>query len=191
MKTHISINVRDVSRSIDFYSRMFGADPVKIRDDYAKFDISNPPLNFTMNRRAFEQGGTLSHLGLQVDSTAEVVEIGTRWRESGLITLDEMETDCCYALQDKTWIQDPDGNRWEVFTVLADTNPIATCAASACCAPVGEAVSIGQNCAECRVQSAECRVQSAECRVQSAECKVQSAKFKGQRSKIKGQSSKI
>lgn len=144
MKTHLSINVGNVENSIDFYKKMFGAEPVKVRADYAKFDIANPPLNFTMNQRAFEQGGSLSHLGLQVESTEEVLAIGKRWQESGLITLDEMKTDCCYALQDKTWVQDPDGNRWEVFVVLENTAPKEN-AAAGCCGPRAEAVSISRS----------------------------------------------
>ena len=144
MKTHLSINVSNVENSIDFYKKMFGAEPVKIREDYAKFDIANPPLNFTMNQRAFERGGSLSHLGLQVESTDEVLAMGKRWQESGLITLDEMKTDCCYALQDKTWVQDPDGNRWEVFVVLENTQPEEN-AASGCCGPRAETVSISRS----------------------------------------------
>jgi predicted lactoylglutathione lyase len=95
-----------------------------------------------MNQRSFTEGGSLSHLGLQVESTDEVLEMGKRWQKNGLLTLDEMKTDCCYSLQDKTWVKDPDGNRWEVFTVLGDAQPAETCATSACCAPVREAVSI-------------------------------------------------
>jgi len=144
MKTHLSINVINIENSIDFYKKMFGAEPVKVRADYAKFDIANPPLNFTMNQRAFTEGGALSHLGLQVESTEEVLETGKRWQENGLITLDEMKTDCCYALQDKTWVQDPDGNRWEVFVVLENTVPKDN-AASTCCSPAAETVSISRS----------------------------------------------
>jgi catechol 2,3-dioxygenase-like lactoylglutathione lyase family enzyme len=144
MKTHLSINVSSVEKSIEFYRKMFGVAPVKVRADYAKFDIDNPPLNFTMNQRGFEPGGSLSHLGLQVESTEEVLALGRRWVEHGLTTLDEMKTDCCYALQDKTWVQDPDGNRWEVFTVLENTAP-ASNAASTCCGPASETVSISRS----------------------------------------------
>ncbi len=143
MKTHLSINVSSIKNSIDFYKRMFGVEPVKVRADYAKFDIANPPLNFTMNERTVEKGGSLSHLGLQVESTEEVLAMGKRWQESGLITLDEMKTDCCYALQDKTWVHDPDGNRWEVFVVLENTQPKEN-AASSCCSPTPQTVSISR-----------------------------------------------
>ncbi|HEY0462457.1 MAG TPA: ArsI/CadI family heavy metal resistance metalloenzyme [Pyrinomonadaceae bacterium] len=141
MKTHLSINVSNVENSIEFYKKMFGAEPVKVKADYAKFDIANPPLNFTMNQRSFARGGSLSHLGLQVESSEEVLAIGKRWQENGLITLDEMKTDCCYALQDKTWVQDPDGNRWEVFVILHNTGGQEK-AASTCCSPTAEKINI-------------------------------------------------
>lgn len=144
MKTHVSLNVKDVAQSIEFYKKMFGVEPFKVRSDYAKFDVANPPLNLTMNQVSFERGGSLSHLGLQVESTEEVLAIGRRWVENGLTTLDEMKTDCCYALQDKSWVQDPDGNRWEVFTVLENTEGIEN-AASACCTPTEKTVSISSS----------------------------------------------
>lgn len=141
MKTHISLNVSNVKESVNFYKKMFGVEPFKVKTDYAKFDISNPPLNLTMNEVEFNRGGSVSHLGLQVETTEDVLEITRRWNENGLRTLEEMKTDCCYALQDKSWIQDPDGNRWEVFTVLENTEGQEN-AASACCAPNGKTVSI-------------------------------------------------
>lgn len=143
MKTHISLNVTDVEKSSEFYQKMFGVAPIKRKTDYAKFDISNPPLNLTMNQIGVEKGGSLSHLGLEVESTAEVLEMTNRWNENGLCTLEEMQTDCCYAMQDKTWVADPDGNRWEVFVVTSDTDGKDTFA-SACCAPESEIVSINR-----------------------------------------------
>ncbi|MCD9188662.1 MAG: VOC family protein [Pyrinomonadaceae bacterium] len=134
MKTHISLNVKNVSESVEFYKKMFGIEPLKLKSDYAKFDVPNPPLNLTMNQINFERGGSLSHLGLQVETTAEVLEMGKRWQEQGLMTLEEMQTDCCYALQNKIWVADPDGNRWEVFFVLGNTED-KDIVASACCAP--------------------------------------------------------
>jgi len=141
MKTHISLNVSNIEESIEFYKKMLGTQPFKIKSDYAKFDIANPPLNLTMNQVKFEKGGSLSHLGLQVESTEDVLSIGERWTKNGLLTLDEMQTDCCYALQDKIWVSDPDGNSWEVFTVLENTEGVEN-AASACCAPTSKTVSI-------------------------------------------------
>lgn len=141
MKTHVSLNVSNIQNSVEFYTKMLGVEPLKVKSDYAKFDVTNPPLNLSMVQIPFERGGSLSHLGLQVETTEEVLEIGKRWVESGLKTLDEMKTDCCYALQDKTWVQDPDGNRWEVFTVLENIEA-AENAAFACCAPAEKTVSI-------------------------------------------------
>lgn len=141
MKTHISLNVADIKASVEFYKKMFGVEPLKLKSDYAKFDIANPPLNLTMNKMNFQRGGSLSHLGLQVETTEEVLEMTKRWNESGLRTLEEMQTDCCYAMQDKTWITDPDGNEWEVFVVLGDTEG-KDITASTCCLPA--AVQIGR-----------------------------------------------
>jgi catechol 2,3-dioxygenase-like lactoylglutathione lyase family enzyme len=141
MKTHISLNVSDVEKSIEFYTRMLGIEPYKVKSDYAKFDVNDPPLNLTMNQTVFEKGGSLSHLGLQVASTQDVETISRRWEENGLLTREEKNTDCCYALQDKAWVSDPDGNSWEVFTVLADTEGVEN-PASACCSPVAETVGI-------------------------------------------------
>src|SRR5207248_11612847 len=110
LKAHVSINVRNVERSIDFYRKMLGIEPSKVRTGYAKFDVQNPPLNLAMNEVPDLSGaGALSHLGLQVRSTEDVLAIRTRWAEAGLVTRDEMRTDCCYATQDKTWAHDPDG----------------------------------------------------------------------------------
>lgn len=143
MKTHISLNVSDVEKSAEFYRKMFGVEPVKRKADYAKFDVVNPPLNLTMNQVLVEKGGSLSHLGLQVETTEEVLGMTKRWNESGLRTLEEMQTACCYALQDKTWVADPDGNRWEVFVVLENTED-KDVSASACCAPSAKMVSISR-----------------------------------------------
>lgn len=148
MKTHISLNVKNVSESVEFYRKMFGIEPLKLKNDYAKFDVANPPLNLTMNQINFERGGSLSHLGLQVETTEEVLEMGKRLQEQGLITLDEMQTDCCYALQDKTWVADPDGNRWEVFVVLGNTVD-KDIAASACCAPTSNQINLTREKAVC------------------------------------------
>lgn len=120
LKAHLAINVKDVETSIEFYKKLFGIEPSKVRVGYAKFNVENPPLNFTLNQVPFNERGALSHLGIQVASTADVHTTRQRWIESGLVARDEMQTSCCYALQDKTWVRDPDGNEWEVFVVLKD-----------------------------------------------------------------------
>jgi catechol 2,3-dioxygenase-like lactoylglutathione lyase family enzyme len=120
LKAHLALNVRDVERSLEFYRKMLGIEPSKVRAGYAKFDVQNPPLNLTLNQASFNERGALSHLGIQVASTGDVLTMREKWAEAGLVTRDEMQTNCCYALQDKTWVHDPDGNEWEVFVVLED-----------------------------------------------------------------------
>ena len=120
LKAHISLNVKDTKKSVEFYQKLFGIEPSKVREGYAKFDVQNPPLNLALNQISTVGRGSLSHLGIQVGLTEDVLETKKRWEESGLVTADEMQTSCCYALQDKTWVRDPDGNEWEVFVVLED-----------------------------------------------------------------------
>jgi catechol 2,3-dioxygenase-like lactoylglutathione lyase family enzyme len=120
LKAHVGINVRSVEQSVDFYRNMFGIEPSKVRSKYAKFDVQNPPLNFTLNEVPFGERGALSHMGIQVASTEDVLAMRQQWIERGLEPRDEMGTNCCYAKQDKAWVHDPDGNEWEVFVVLED-----------------------------------------------------------------------
>ena len=154
LKAHLALNVHSVERSIEFYKKLFGIEPSKVRTGYAKFDVQNPPLNLTLNEHNFTDRGALSHLGIQVAGTDDVLATREQWIAAGLLTRDEMQTSCCYALQDKTWVRDPDGNEWEVFVVLednlaettpcecgtrveqaavAETNIEATNAGSSCC----------------------------------------------------------
>jgi catechol 2,3-dioxygenase-like lactoylglutathione lyase family enzyme len=134
-KGHVAIHVKNVATSTEFYKKLFGIEPSKMRTGYAKFDVANPPLNFTLNEGGAGGPGALSHLGIQVESTADVLAVRQQWGERGLYTRDEMKTDCCYALQDKTWVRDPDGNEWEVFVVLEDNLPEKPVAGKSCCAP--------------------------------------------------------
>ena len=120
LKAHLALKVRNIEQSIEFYQKMLGIQPSKVRTGYAKFDVQNPPLNLTLNEHTFTDRGALSHLGIQVASTDDVVTVREKWIAAGLLTRDEMQTSCCYALQDKTWVRDPDGNEWEVFVVLED-----------------------------------------------------------------------
>lgn len=137
IKAHVSINVTDVETSIKFYRKMFGIEPSKVRTGYAKFDMNSPPLNFTLNQNPFAERGALSHMGIQVASTDDVLNMRENWHEAGLLTRDEMDTNCCYAIQDKIWVHDPDGNEWEVFVVKEDNLPESAnvAAENACCTP--------------------------------------------------------
>jgi catechol 2,3-dioxygenase-like lactoylglutathione lyase family enzyme len=135
LKPHVAIHVRNLEESLSFYRKLFGAEPSKVRRGYAKFDVSNPPLNFTLNEAPFRDQGALSHLGIQVASSADVWAMRQRWEEQGLVTRSQERTDCCYAIQDKSWVRDPDGNEWEVFVVLEDNLPEKAASEGACCTP--------------------------------------------------------
>lgn len=146
LKPHVSINVRNIERSIAFYRRMLGIEPSKVRPGYAKFDVQNPPLNLALNELPdLTSAGALSHLGLQVGSPEDVLAVRQTWAEAGLLTRDEKNTDCCYATQDKTWVRDPDGNQWEAFVVLVDNLPEVADAA-VCCAENPDPKSCGCAC---------------------------------------------
>jgi predicted enzyme related to lactoylglutathione lyase len=132
LKAHLALNVRNVEQSIGFYRSMFDIEPSKVRTGYAKFDVQEPPLNLTLNQNAFGERGALSHLGIQLATTDDVLKMRERWAAAGLVTREEMQTDCCYATQDKTWVSDPDGNEWEAFVVLKDNLP-ETAASVSCC----------------------------------------------------------
>jgi catechol 2,3-dioxygenase-like lactoylglutathione lyase family enzyme len=150
LKAHLALNVKDVERSIGFYRRMLGIEPSKVREGYAKFDVQRPPLNLTLNQNDVRERGALSHLGIQVASTADVLALRERWRGAGLETFDEMGTNCCYAVQDKTWVKDPDGNSWEAFVVLEDN-----LAESPACCVTGEPEAAGaQASASCSTETA-------------------------------------
>lgn len=118
-KVHVSLNVSNVENSIKFYEAFFGEKVNKARIGYANFDLQNPPLKLALNEVPFEKKeGVLSHLGIQVYSKEEVQKGIERLKDSGLITLEEHNTTCCYAVQDKVWVSDPDGNKWEIYVVL-------------------------------------------------------------------------
>ena len=146
LKVHVALNVNDIEKSAKFYRAMFGTEPVKLKPGYAKFDVAEPALNLTLNYVGeVKERGALNHLGVQVFSTDAVLAARERLQTAGLATFDEMGTDCCYALQDKVWVTDPNGYRWEVFVVnVGDTSPDLSLsisesaipnAAQTCCAP--------------------------------------------------------
>jgi catechol 2,3-dioxygenase-like lactoylglutathione lyase family enzyme len=134
LKPHVSLNVSNVDASVAFYEKAFGVPVTKRRPGYAKFDLQSPALNLTM-QEAPRTGVNASHFGVQVATTEDVMEAKSRFEVQGLKTSTEEDTACCYAVQDKVWIEDPDGNSWEVFVVKADA-PVMKADASTCCAPV-------------------------------------------------------
>lgn len=139
LRMHVAVNVTDLEKNLAFYRKFFGAEPTKVKADYAKFELQNPPLHFSMNVRAYEQRGVLNHLGFQVENTEDVHAWRERLQEAGLQTIDEMNTTCCYAVQDKIWIHDPEGNAWEIFYTKEDSEFESAGEAAVqgvCCAPV-------------------------------------------------------
>lgn len=130
---HISLNVSDLPRSAAFYRRFFG-EPRKLKADYAKFVTQDPEIHLALQPGKIAGPGPLSHLGIRVDSPEQVRQWKTDLMGRGLPTAEEKREACCYALQEKFWVTDPDGNRWEVYTVLEDTERKAD-AATTCCQP--------------------------------------------------------
>jgi catechol 2,3-dioxygenase-like lactoylglutathione lyase family enzyme len=121
-RVQLALNVNDVDDSVAFYSKLFGAGPAKRRPGYASFVISEPPLKLVLLEQP-GRGGSINHLGVEVSDTVAVDAEQARLAQAGLASADERETTCCYATQDKFWVQGtPDGELWEVYTVL-DDNP--------------------------------------------------------------------
>ena len=154
-KTHISLNVSDVTQSVAFYEAFFGEKAHKIRPGYANFDLTTPALKLALNESTAGTGGPLNHLGIVVSSTEAVAATRERLGVAGLIALDEGDTVCCHARQDKVWAKDPDGNAWEVYTILDDmqdgafeappaaqTQPTACCSGESGCGSTTEAATI-------------------------------------------------
>jgi len=117
-RVQLALNVTDLDAAVAFYSKLFSTEPAKLRPGYANFVIAEPPLKLVLIEGS--TGGTLNHLGVEVESTDEVASAKECLTASGLATATEDEVACCYALQDKVWVDDPDGAPWEVYTVLAD-----------------------------------------------------------------------
>ena len=120
-RVQLALNVNDIDTAIAFYSQMFGAEPAKRRPGYANFAIEEPPLKLVLLENP-GHGGTLNHLGVEVEDTGTVESEHARLAQAGLAAVDERDTTCCYARQDKFWVQGaPDGESWEIYTVLADS----------------------------------------------------------------------
>lgn len=137
LKPHVSLNVSAIDASVAFYEAAFGVKATKRRPGYAKFDLERPSLNLTMTE-APRTGVNASHFGIQVKSSEDVAEAKASFEAAGLSTFSEEDTACCYAVQDKVWVEDPDGNAWEVFVVKGDA-PVMRDSSSACCVPSGVA----------------------------------------------------
>ena len=120
-RVQLALNVNDIGEAVAFYTKLLGAEPAKRRPGYANFSISEPPLKLVLLENP-GQGGSLNHLGVEVPDIGTVDAMQTRLAEAGLVSVDERDTTCCYAKQGKFWVQGtPDGESWEFYTVLADS----------------------------------------------------------------------
>lgn len=134
-RVQLALNVNDIDEAVTFYSKLFSTEPAKRFPGYANFAIAEPPLKLVLLENP-GQGGSLNHLGVEVEDVDAVNAMQSRLAEEGLASIDERGTTCCYAKQDKFWVQgSPDGELWEVYTVLADsmTFTAADDAGPACC----------------------------------------------------------
>ena len=134
MRFHLGLTVTDLNASINFYSRVFDQEPTKIREGYAKFEAPEPSVNFTLNQgNGPIVSGALSHLGIQLKDTGALNQKRKFFQDLGMVDKVEQQTACCYAVQDKFWLHDPDGNAVEFFVVLEKDAP-QPATSNACCA---------------------------------------------------------
>ena len=118
-RVQLALNVSDIDTAVDFYSKLFATEPAKRRPGYANFAIAEPPLKLVLIEGAGDPG-TMNHLGVEVETTDDVAKAQQRLTSDGLATATEDQVACCYALQDKVWVDAPDGEPWEIYTVLGD-----------------------------------------------------------------------
>jgi catechol 2,3-dioxygenase-like lactoylglutathione lyase family enzyme len=144
-RVQLAINVTNLQESISFYSRLFNTEPAKVKAGYANFAVDEPPLKLVLMENPLE-GGSLNHLGVEVADVDAVDAEQARLAAHGLASIDERGTTCCYATQDKFWVQGtPNGERWEFYTVLADS-PTFCDGDINCC---GDGVNVGEPSAAC------------------------------------------
>lgn len=131
-RVQLALRVADLEGSVAFYAKLFDTQPAKLRPGYANFAIAEPPLKLVLLEGEGGQDTRLDHLGVEVESTAQVAAATGRLREAGLTTSEENDTTCCYALQDKVWVTAPGNEPWEVYVVKADADTLAK--SDTCCA---------------------------------------------------------
>ena len=144
-RVQLALNVSDIEESVEFYTKLFGIGPAKREPGYANFAVSEPPLKLVLMEVHDDRGegvvGALNHLGVEVESAEEVARATGKLAGAGLDTEVQEGTTCCFAVQDKVWVSDPDGAPWEVYTVLADAPSDSGIAGDGtCCSPVAEGV---------------------------------------------------
>ncbi|WP_432076232.1 ArsI/CadI family heavy metal resistance metalloenzyme [Streptomyces wuyuanensis] len=132
-RLQLALRVPDLAASVAFYTKLFATEPAKLRDGYANFAIAEPPLKLVLIEGTPEEATRMDHLGVEVGSTDAVHAATTRLGEAGLVTEEENDTTCCYALQDKVWVHGPGREPWEVYVVKADAETMTEQQGSACC----------------------------------------------------------
>ena len=135
-RVQLALNVSNLAEAIEFYSKMFNATPAKVREGYANFAIADPPLKLVLietPRDVMAEYQHLNHLGVELETTAQVESSIERFEQLGLVDSVEKDTTCCFAVQDKVWMQSPDGAPWEYYTVLADAPTYYATADQKCC----------------------------------------------------------
>ena len=137
---HVSVYVRSIPEAVEQYRKILGIEPAKVRADYAKFEIVDPPVILSLNVGG--EPGTLSHLGIRYPGTGDVASELVRTKNEGLDQFRQDGTTCCYAKADKFWVSDADGVRWEMYTLLAD---VEADTAADCCVPAGAPVASGSH----------------------------------------------
>jgi catechol 2,3-dioxygenase-like lactoylglutathione lyase family enzyme len=137
-RLHVHVSVEDVAASIRFYTTLFAADPTVIKSDYAKWMLEDPRVNFAISKRGADAG--IRHLGIQVEDRAELTEVYARLQRAEAPVLDEGATTCCYAKSEKSWIEDPQGVKWETFLTTGESTTYGSdepaIPATSCCEPV-------------------------------------------------------
>ncbi len=124
-RVQLALNVADLNAAITFYSKLFDTEPAKVRPGYANFAVADPPLKLVLIEDAAREPGSLNHLGVEVGSSSEVVAAHMRLAAADLDTVVEEQVSCCFAVQDKVWVDGPGGEPWEVYTVLADADALS------------------------------------------------------------------
>jgi len=142
-RVQLALRVADLEASVAFYAKLFGAEPAKRRPGYANFAIAEPPLKLVLLEGAVGEPTRLDHLGVEVQSAAEVASATDRLSAAGLPTATEQDTACCYAVQDKVWVTAPGTEPWEVYVVKGDADVLARPSGSVCCAPSAETGTAG------------------------------------------------
>lgn len=135
-RLQLALNVSNLDEAVDFYTRYFATSPAKVRPGYANFAIAEPPLKLVLVENP-GSGGTINHLGVEVETSEDVARAERRLLARGFAVDVEERTDCCYALQDKVWVDGPDASRWEVYAVLADTEAEGARGDATCCTSAG------------------------------------------------------